>query len=52
MRRSWEMRIVYFTALAIFALLFVGCASGGANNTGGEIVGGILQGVGAGLSGL
>jgi len=46
------MRIVYFTALAIFALLFVGCASGGANNNNGEILSGILQGVGAGLSGL
>ena len=49
------MRIVIvkaFITLAMLALLCAGCASGGANNTGGEIVGGILQGLGAGLSGL
>ena len=46
------MNTVYFTALATLAFLCVGCASGGANNTCGEIVGGILQGIGTGLSGL
>ncbi len=46
------MKIVYFTALAIIAILCAGCASSGANNTGAEVVGGILQGIGAGLSGL
>ncbi len=35
----------------VLSLLCAGCASGG-TNTGGEIVGGILQGVGQGLSGL
>ena len=43
--------LMMFMTSIILVLLCAGCASGGAN-TGGEIVGGILQGVGQGLSGL
>ncbi len=46
------MKLVFFMALAILAILCAGCASGGANNTGAEVISGIIQGIGAGLSGL
>ena len=46
------MKLVSFMVLDILAILCAGCASGGVNNTGAEVISGILQGIGAGLSGL
>ena len=51
MRKSVSSVAVEAFGLAL-VLLCAGCANSGANNSGGEIVGGILQGIGAGLSGL
>ena len=42
---------VFFTELVILMLLCAGCASDGVNYSG-DVIGGILQGIGAGLSGL
>lgn len=45
-KSTWEMKMLLLAAA--IAILFAGCASA----DGGAVVGGILQGVGAGLSGL
>ena len=47
MRTVKSLLLVFITLIAI-SLFCAGCASG----DGGAVVGGILQGVGAGLSGL
>ena len=46
--RTVKNLLLIFITLTVISLFCAGCASG----DGGAIVGGILQGVGAGLSGL
>ena len=41
----------HFVFVLALSLILVGCVSGTANHNG-EIIGGILQGIGQGLSGL
>ena len=46
-----KVNCVFFMELVILMLLCIGCASDGVNYSG-DVIGGILQGIGAGLSGL
>ena len=48
LERNGDMRVIAMTLAFLFAIFLAGCASG----DGGQVVSGILQGIGQGLSGL